>query len=102
MGTVVVTGGASGLGAAVACLLPPSGATPVVLDRRPPPAGLEHEIVDLADTAAAEDAVRVVIARHGRLDGVVTCAGTDVPAPLDELDRDTWERTVTVNLLATA
>lgn len=102
LGTVVVTGGASGLGAAVACALAAAGATPVVLDRHPPPGGLEHERVDLADTAAAEHAVRQVVARHGRLDAVVTCAGTDVPAPLDGLDRQTWERTVTVNLFATA
>jgi NAD(P)-dependent dehydrogenase (short-subunit alcohol dehydrogenase family) len=102
VGTVLVTGGASGLGAATACAVAAAGGTAVVLDRCAPPDGLEHELVDLADTAAAEGAVGRVLARHGRLDGVVTCAGTDVPAPLHQLSRTDWERTVTVNLLATA
>jgi 2-dehydro-3-deoxy-L-rhamnonate dehydrogenase (NAD+) len=101
-GRVVVTGGASGLGAATACAIAAAGGTPVVLDRRPPPGGLDHELVDLADTGAAEEAVARVAERLGGLDAVVTCAGTDVPAPLDAIDRLTWERTVTVNLLATA
>jgi NAD(P)-dependent dehydrogenase (short-subunit alcohol dehydrogenase family) len=102
LGTVIVTGGASGLGAATACAVAERGGRPVVLDRQPPPAGLDHELVDLADTAAAEEAVRRVAERCGGLDAVVTCAGTDVPAPLHELDRTTWERIVAVNLLATA
>ena len=102
LGTVVVTGGASGLGAATACAIAERGGTPVVLDRRPPPAGFDHELVDLADTAAAETAVHRVVQRHDGLDAIVTCAGTDVPAPLDAIDRTTWERTVAVNLLATA
>jgi NADP-dependent 3-hydroxy acid dehydrogenase YdfG len=102
LGTVLVTGGASGLGAAVACAVADAGGTPVVLDRRTPPNGFEHEVVDLADTAATEDAVAAVLARHDDLQAVVTCAGTDVPSPLDQLDRASWERIVTVNLLATA
>jgi NAD(P)-dependent dehydrogenase (short-subunit alcohol dehydrogenase family) len=100
--TVVVTGGASGLGAAVVGAIAARGGTPVVLDRRPPDEGIEHELVDLADTAATEAAVGAVLARHGGLDAVVTCAGTDVPAPLEQLDRESWERIVAVNLLATA
>jgi len=102
LGTVVITGGASGLGAATACAVAECGGVPVVLDRQAPPGGFEHEIVDLADTAEAEAAVARVVARHGGLQAVVTCAGTDVPAPLDALDRTTWERIVAVNLLATA
>src|SRR5215213_2971396 len=102
LGTIVVTGGASGLGAATACAVAAAGGTPVVLDRQPPPGGFEHELVDLADTAAAEAAVCAVVERHRGLDGIVTCAGTDVPAPLHALDRTTWERIVAVNLLATA
>jgi NAD(P)-dependent dehydrogenase (short-subunit alcohol dehydrogenase family) len=74
----------------------------VVLDRREGSAGFEQEVVDLADTAAAEVAVERVLARHGTVQGVVTCAGTDVPAPLDALARDEWERIVAVNLLSTA
>ena len=51
--TVVVTGGSSGLGAAVAARLAATGATPVVLDVRPPAPGLAYEQVDLADSKDA-------------------------------------------------
>ena len=39
LGTVLVTGGASGLGAAVAAAVEADGGTPVVLDRNPPANG---------------------------------------------------------------
>jgi NAD(P)-dependent dehydrogenase (short-subunit alcohol dehydrogenase family) len=99
---VVVTGGSSGLGAAVAAAVSSAGGTPVVFDRRPPAEGIEHELVDLADSKDAEEAVRRVAERHGRLGAVVTCAGIDVPGALVDVPTDVWERTVAVNLLGTA
>jgi 2-dehydro-3-deoxy-L-rhamnonate dehydrogenase (NAD+) len=102
LGVVVVTGGASGLGAAVAAAVAEAGGTPVVLDRVPPADGIAFARVDLADTRAAEAAVRGVAEEHGRIDAVVTAAGTDTPAPFGELDGAAWERIVTVNLFGTA
>ena len=102
LGTVVVTGGASGLGAAIARAIAQNGGTPVVLDRVEPPYDVEHVIVDLADRAAAEDAVRDAAERHGGLDAVVAAAGTDSCGKLDDVPRDDWERVVLVNLLGTA
>ena len=58
LGTVVVTGGASGLGAAIARAIAQNGGTPAVLDRVEPPYDVERVVVDLAERAAAEDAVR--------------------------------------------
>jgi NAD(P)-dependent dehydrogenase (short-subunit alcohol dehydrogenase family) len=101
-GTVLVTGGASGLGAAVAAAVERAGGTPVVLDIAPAPEGMDGETVDLADGRAAEAAVRRAAERHGGLDAVVTAAGTDACGRLDELDADDWERVVRVNLLGTA
>ncbi len=101
-GVVVVTGGASGLGAAVVDLVSRRGGTPVVLDLRPPVSGGDHEIVDLADSAATEAAVRRIAERYGRLDAVVTCAGIDVPGALVDTPTQQWERIVAVNLLGTA
>ncbi len=57
LGTVIVTGGASGLGAATAQAVSEAGGTPVVLDRHEPAVDVEHEQVDLADRRAAEAAV---------------------------------------------
>jgi NAD(P)-dependent dehydrogenase (short-subunit alcohol dehydrogenase family) len=99
---VLVTGGASGLGAAVACGVAGCGGTPVVLDRDRPASDFDHEVVDLADTSAAEAAVARVIDRHPDVRGIVTCAGADVPGGLADVDRTVWERIVAVNLLATA
>jgi len=102
--TVVVTGGSSGLGAAVVAGVAAAGGMPVNLDRRPPDEGTpgEFEQVDLADSKDAEEAVRRVAERHGDLRGVVTCAGTDVPGALTDVPTEVWERTVAVNLLGTA
>jgi NAD(P)-dependent dehydrogenase (short-subunit alcohol dehydrogenase family) len=101
-GTVLVTGGASGLGAAVAQAVAAAGGTPSVLDRVEPGFPVDHELVDLADGRAAEAAVTRVAERLGRLDGVVTAAGVDACGPLDGVPADAWERVVAVNLLGTA
>lgn len=96
--TVLITGGASGLGAAVAASVAAEGDRPFILDRQPPRADHEHTIVDLADCQQAEAAVRSV----GALDAVVTCAGTDACGRLEDVDYEDWNRVIAVNLLATA
>jgi len=101
LGVVLVTGGASGLGAAVADAVAARGGTPVVLDRDRPADGHEAEIVDLADGRAAEEAVRRAAGRHDRLDGVVTAAGTDACGDLGDVAAEDWERVIAVNLLGT-
>ena len=102
LGTVLVTGGSSGLGAAVAAAVAEEGGTPVVLDRQPPQNGYAYQEVDLADGRAAEAAVRAVAEEHGGLDAVVTAAGTDACGDILDVDADAWDRVVAVNLLGTA
>ena len=99
---VIVTGGSSGLGAAVVASVLEARGTPFVLDLRPPASEVDHEIVDLADTRAAEAAVRRAAERHGGISAVVTCAGTDFCGPLTGVPAERWERVVAVNLLGTA
>jgi NAD(P)-dependent dehydrogenase (short-subunit alcohol dehydrogenase family) len=101
-GTVIVTGGSSGLGAAVADAVAAAGGTPVVLDVNPPSDGLAYEQVDLSDSRAAEAAVTRVADAAGDLRGVVTAAGTDACGRLDDVEGATWDRVVAVNLLGTA
>jgi NAD(P)-dependent dehydrogenase (short-subunit alcohol dehydrogenase family) len=101
-GTVIVTGGASGLGAAVAAAVQDAGGTPVVLDVNRPADGFSFERVDLSDTRAAEEVVARVGEASGGLRGVVTAAGTDACGRLDDVPAEAWERVVAVNLLGTA
>ena len=102
LGTVVVTGAASGLGAAVATAVAEAGGTPVALDLNAPDADHDHEVVDLSDPAAARAAVERVIGRHGGVDALVTAAGTDACGRLDEVEWDAWARVIAVNLVGTA
>jgi len=100
---VLITGGSSGLGAAVADAVIKAGGQPYVIDRQPPREGIPWVECDLADTRAAEAATREVIARAGgSIDGVVTAAGMDVPGALADIPGETWDRIVTIDLLATA
>ena len=103
LGRVLVTGGASGLGAAVAQAVADRGGTPIVLDRDAPRDGAEwdFERVDLADARAAEGAVARAIERHGGLDGIVTAAGTDACGKLEDVPGEDWDRVIAVNLLGT-
>jgi NAD(P)-dependent dehydrogenase (short-subunit alcohol dehydrogenase family) len=100
--TVLVTGGSSGLGAAVVDAVVKAGGRPYVIDRQPPAEGIPWVACDLADTRAAEAATREVIAQAGGLTGVVTAAGMDVPGRLADVPGETWDRIVTIDLLSTA
>lgn len=104
LGTILITGGASGLGAATVAAVRAAGGQPLVLDRVAP---LEADVpsvqVDLADSAAAQAAVDdIVAANGGRLDGVFTAAGIDSCGPLDGVSATDWERVIRVNLIGTA
>jgi NADP-dependent 3-hydroxy acid dehydrogenase YdfG len=102
VGTVLVTGGSSGLGAAVVAAVKDAGGRPVNLDRVKSEADVEQEVVDLSDARAAEAAVRAVSERVGGLDAVVTCAGTDACGKLEDVAAEDWDRVVLVNLIGTA
>jgi NAD(P)-dependent dehydrogenase (short-subunit alcohol dehydrogenase family) len=99
---VLITGGSSGLGAAVVAAVAKAGGRPYVIDRQPPAEGIPWVECDLADTRAAEAATRELIEQAGGIDGVVTAAGLDVPGALADIPGETWERIVTVDLFATA
>ena len=101
-GAVLVTGGASGLGAAIALAVAAAGGRPYILDLVAPPFEADNALVDLADGRAAAAAVDQAAERLGRLDAVVTAAGVDACGPLDGVPADAWERVVAVNLLGTA
>ncbi len=102
LGRVLVTGGASGLGAAIAAAVAAGGGTPFVLDRDAPADELAFDQVDLADARAAEAAVARAIDRLGGLDAIVTAAGIDACGPIDAIAGADWDRVIAVNLIGTA
>jgi NAD(P)-dependent dehydrogenase (short-subunit alcohol dehydrogenase family) len=103
LGTVLITGGSSGLGAATVDAVREAGGRPLVLDRVPPTGTVDYAQADLADRAATEAAVDdLVSAAGGRLDAVFTAAGVDSCGPFGEVPAEDWERVLQVNLLGTA
>lgn len=75
---IIVTGAGSGIGAATVARLRVGGATTVGWDLSAPDADAPHTsaAVDVTDDDAVARAVEAVLAAHGRLDGLVNCAGT--------------------------
>jgi NAD(P)-dependent dehydrogenase (short-subunit alcohol dehydrogenase family) len=96
----LVTGGASGIGAATARLFAEHGAIVGVIDRAG--AAGEHTFeVDVRDADAVTRAVEEFADAAGRLDVLVNNAGTGDLRPLHTVDDKLWHRLVDVNLTGT-
>ena len=97
----IVTGGASGIGAATAALLAERGARVAVLDRHPTDA---HFFVacDVTDDASVRHAVEAVVVQFGELDIVINNAGIGASGDVAANDDDEWRRVLDVNVLGIA
>jgi meso-butanediol dehydrogenase / (S,S)-butanediol dehydrogenase / diacetyl reductase len=91
----IVTGGASGMGAATARLLADAGAAVVRADLA---AGPGIATCDVTDPAACEDLIASVADNHGRLDMLVNAAGTILRADTLQTTDDGWRRQFAVNV----
>jgi NAD(P)-dependent dehydrogenase (short-subunit alcohol dehydrogenase family) len=102
----LVTGAASGLGAAIAVGLAHVGARVALLDRDLPGAAAvaralsaaEAHLLDVTDGEAVERLFADIAARWGRIDVLVNSAGIAVRHAALELARDDWERVMAVNV----
>lgn len=108
---VIVTGAASGIGAAAARLIAAAGGNVLLADRD---AGAGEQVAEqiragggtahaVAANVADEDSVaamvRACLDRYGRIDGAFNNAGIGYPdKPIHELAREEWQRTIDVNL----
>lgn len=97
----IVTGGASGIGAAVTRELTSRGTRVAVFDLDPgfaPSGGLAVR-VDVADDVAVRTAVDKVVAAFGRIDVVVNNAGIGAQGSIEDNPDEQWHRVFDVNVL---
>ena len=101
----LVTGGGTGIGAAVARRLAADGYQVVVAGRRMEPLeAVAGEIggravpADCGDRLGAEAAVRGAVDAHGGLDALAWCAGISGGGDVVEQDPDGWDEVLRVNL----
>ncbi|HUR34631.1 MAG TPA: 3-oxoacyl-ACP reductase FabG [Vicinamibacterales bacterium] len=108
----LVTGASRGIGRAIASTLARQGATVVAAARADNAADTVAAIVaaggraeaisiDVTDSAALESLPAGIIARHGRLDVVVSNAGITRDQLLLRMKRDDWDAVIATNLTAT-
>lgn len=96
----IVTGAASGLGAAIARTLEAGGYTVVGFDLRPSATGHSH-LVDVTDAAAVALAVKTVSATVGPIAALVTVAGIYEVLTVQEITDEKWHRMLSVNIAGT-
>ena len=97
----VVTGAASGIGAATARLVASEGALVVGLDRNAATTtddDITHKLCDITDAAAVDAAIADVLDAHGRVDVLVNNAGADVFSEPLSLTDDDWDHCLSLNL----
>lgn len=105
----IVTGAASGIGAAIARQLSESGAAVLIADRDADgltsvAADITGEVrtvvVDLLDPGAIATIVDAALAGFGRIDILVNCAGVLETAPLEEVSTAMFDRVMGINVRA--
>ena len=101
----IVTGGASGMGAATARELAAAGAKVVIVDRNEALAtavaqeiGAETAVGDVSDPDFCQRVVDEVVGRNGRLDILVNAAGIIVRADALGTSNEQWQQVMNVNV----
>ncbi len=99
--TAVVTGGASGIGEAIASTLQERGARVYALDREAgtTAAGVQVLAADVTDQQAVTTAVDRVAAEAGGIDVLVNNAGIGAIGTVADNDLSEWQRVLDVNVL---
>lgn len=102
--TVMVVGAASGIGRATALACLGAGATVEALDvdekglAQLRAEGLSTHVLDIADSKAVQMTVETIVARTGRLDGVVLTSAIQTRTLIEALSDAEWQRHLDVNL----
>lgn len=109
--TVLVTGGGSGIGKAVAAAVVESGGNAMLMGRNADKleaaaneigGSVRYQPGDVTDEDEVARTVAAAAAWTGRLDGVVHCAGgSDTIGPVTQLDSAAWRRLIDLNINGT-
>lgn len=106
----IVSGGASGIGAATARLFAQEGARVMIIDRSEPSDerlvdalkthadAMAFTAVDVTDEERVRAAIAATVARWGRLDVAVGCAGILVTGGVADLSEAQWDQSMAVNV----
>lgn len=97
MKNAVVTGGGSGIGAAIANRLRADGYNVAILDLNPSEAELSF-VADVTDRGAIDDALTGIRAQLGPVSILVNAAGLDSFKKFHDVSFERWQRVVDVNL----
>jgi len=97
----IVTGGASGIGAAIVQALQERGATVAVLDLQASAAGVLSFPCDVSDDESVRAAVDAAVEHLGGLDVLVNNAGIGAQGTVEDNPDDEWRRVYEVNVLGT-
>jgi NAD(P)-dependent dehydrogenase (short-subunit alcohol dehydrogenase family) len=100
MAVALVTGGARGIGAAIAARLRQSGWDVVTADRDPAPTG-RSVICDVSDEAAVIALIDGIRATEGRLDALICNAGRNIRKSIGALSLAEWSSVLATNLTST-
>ncbi len=99
--TAVITGGASGIGAAIATKLQSMGANISVLDLNPGelPEGQMGFVCNVSDDASVKAAIEGTVAAFGGVDIVINNAGIGAQGTVEDNDDAEWARVWDVNVV---
>jgi len=102
MPTILVTGGAKGIGAGIARRLIQDGAQVIIADTQTADMpGARSEICDVSDESQVNRLMAGIAVAEGRLDGLVCNAGFMIRKPIAELTLAEWSAVIGTNLTST-
>lgn len=108
---IIVSGGGSGIGRCIAHEVAALGARALLIGRRvenlekvaneiaEDGGKADFSVCDIREEARVKETVAKIVAKYGRIDGLVNNAGGQFPAPLDKISANGWQAVLNTNLM---